>query len=166
METAFFRVLTKAGYLAIMPRPRLEPGYPESIATLSAVGIGRVVSLLEPAESSMLGLDDEARTVVANGMQFASFPISDFGLPSSVKETASLCAEMYQQLTAGTNILLHCRAGVGRSGLMAAAIMLQGGFDPEQAFKQISNLRGASVPETAEQREWLIMNYEIIIANQ
>ena len=165
MEAAFFRVFAKAGFLAIMPRPRLESGYPESIATLSAVGIGWVVSLLEPAESSMLGLDAEGSTVAANGMEFVSFPISDFGLPSSVAEYANLSAEIYDKLEAGTNVLLHCRAGVGRSGLMAAGVLLRAGLDPEQAFTQISTKRGVSVPETTEQRQWLITNYATIVEN-
>ena len=165
MDAAFFRVYSdNAGYLAIMARPQQLSGYPESIETLAVAGIGQVVSLLESAESTMLGLDAESSTVIANGMTFVSFPIADFGVPSSVQKFAEQSAELFRQLKSGTNVLIHCRGGVGRSGLMAAGVMLQAGFEPEQAFTRITKSRGVRVPETPAQREWLITNYETIVA--
>ena len=129
MEAAYFKVYqAEAGFLAIMGRPQLSAGQPDSIATLADSGIGCIVSLLEPAESTMLGLEAESEAVNDNGMSYISFPIIDYGVPSSLDDFSILTADIFRQLKEGTNVLLHCRGGVGRSGLMAAGVLLQTGL--------------------------------------
>jgi len=164
MEAAYFKVYqAKAGFLAIMAQPRLSAGLPDSISTLADSGIGCIVSLLEAAESSMLALDGESKVVTDNGMKYISFPITDYGVPASADEFSILIADIFRQLEQGINVLLHCRGGVGRSGLTAAGVLLQAGLDPEHAFNCISAKRGSRVPETAQQRDWLINNCESIV---
>jgi protein-tyrosine phosphatase len=164
MEAAYHKIYqAEAGFLAIMARPQLSRGQPDSIATLADNGIECIVSLLEAAESSMLGLDTEAEVVTDNGMSFISFPITDYGVPSSQGDFSILIADLFQQLKEGSNVLLHCRGGVGRSGLVAAGVLLQTGLDPIPAFNCVSDKRGIRVPETTQQRDWLIDNYESIV---
>ena len=164
MEAAYFKVYqAEAGFLAIMARPQLNQGQPDSIATLADSGIGCIVSLLEITESSMLGLDAESKVVTDNSMNYISFPIADYGVPSSLDDFSILTADILRQLEQGTNVLLHCRGGVGRSGLTAAGVLLQAGMDPEHAFSCVSTKRGTRVPETLQQRDWLINNYEFIV---
>ena len=164
MEAAYFKIYqAKAGFLAIMARPQLNAGHPDSIATLADSGIGCIVSLLEATESSMLGLAAEFETVSDNNMNFISFPIGDYAVPSSLDDFSVLTVDIFQQLEQGTNVLLHCRGGVGRSGLMAAGVLLRAGLSPEQAFTSVSAKRGVRVPETAQQRDWLIDNFKSII---
>ena len=165
MEAEYFKVYSAlAGFLAIMPRPRILRGRPDSIDTLAASGIHRVVSLLQHTEAELLGLQDESKEVLAQGMQFDSFPVADFGVPSSLTAFAEFTREMSAQLTQGANILIHCRGGVGRSGLVAAGVMLQSGVDPGQVFSRISARRGVRVPETDAQQQWLMSNYEYMVA--
>ena len=121
--------------------------------------------MLEANESSMLGLETESDVVEDNGMHYISFPISDYGVPASVDDFSILTADIFQQLGQGTNVLLHCRGGVGRSGLLAAGVLLQAGLDVEQAFASVSAKRGIRVPETTQQRDWLKNNYKIIVGN-
>jgi len=113
-----------SGFIAIMAYPGKEQDAASAIASLARVGIRQVVSLLEPAEAQTLGLEREAQLVVAESMKFVSFPIPDMGLPASVCAFAGLARDLYRQVAAGDNTLLHCRGGVGRSGLLAAAVLL------------------------------------------
>ena len=164
MEAAYFKVYQDtAGFLAIMMRPQLNTGQPDSIATLAECGIGCIVSLLETNESFMLGLETESKVVADNGMNYISFPVSDYGVPSSFDDFSILTADIFEQLGQGTNVLLHCRGGVGRSGLLAAGVLLQAGLNTEQAFAIVSAKRGIRVPETTQQREWLKNNHEALI---
>src|SRR5262249_25284547 len=55
---------------------------------------------------------------------------------------------------------IHCRAGIGRSGLVGAAVLLHCGFTVREAFAAISKARGVQVPDTAEQSEWLSRRIE------
>jgi protein-tyrosine phosphatase len=50
---------------------------------------------------------------------------------------------------------VHCRQGVGRTGLIAAGLLVMKGFSPEAAVKSLSASRGISVPETPGQRRWI-----------
>jgi len=151
-----------SGFLAIMAHPGQEQGAASAIALVARDGVHQVVSLLEPAEASALGLDAEAQLVAAQSMAFVSFPIPDMGLPASVSAFAGLARDLYRQVDAGVNTLVHCRGGVGRSGLLAAAVLLHCGMDPRQACEKITRIRGLRVPETREQGDWLQANHAAI----
>ena len=166
MQAEMYKVGTIGkGFFAIMARPSLEQGDPASVVNISRLGIHMVVSLLENNEARTLGLDAERELVRGLGMDFVSFPIPDMGLPTSVEEFASLTKMLLKQVDAGTNILVHCHAGIGRSGLMAAGILLHCGLDPQQAFAHVSKMRGVRVPETPEQEYWLISNHAAIVGD-
>ena len=150
------------GFIAIMSHPAQEQDAASTIAALAQQGVRQVVSLLEPAEASALGLDAEAELVAAQSMAFVSFPIPDMGLPASLSDFAQLARDLYRQVDAGVNTLVHCRGGVGRSGLLAAAVLLHCGMDSRQACAQITRIRGLCVPETPEQGAWLLANQTAI----
>jgi len=59
------------------------------------------------------------------------------------------------QLDAGKNVLVHCRQGIGRSGLIASGVLMNSGIKPDEAMQIVSSARGISVPETPEQRRWI-----------
>lgn len=152
------------GFLAIMACPTLDENAPASVANIAKLGIRLVVSLLEPSEARNLGLDAERLEVKAHAMDFISFPIPDMGLPPSVEDFSQMVKLLFTQVNAGVNTLVHCRAGIGRSGLLAAGVLLHTGMDAEEAFAYVSHMRGLRVPETMEQHEWLLANYKTIVA--
>ena len=47
------------------------------------------------------------------------------------------------------------RQGIGRSGLLAAALLVSSSVDPDAAIRRVSDARGLPVPETAQQKEWI-----------
>ena len=106
------------------------------IRELAAQGVQQVVSLLDPDEARELGLENEAELVNEQSMDFVSFPIPDMGLPGSVDDFARLSKNLFHQVEVGINTLIHCRAGIGRSGLLASAVLLHGGSNLQQAFAQ------------------------------
>ena len=152
------------GFLAIMGRPYIEHDAPASLRNVARLGIQQVVSLLERAEARALGLDAERRECQAQRMVFVSFPIVDMGEPESVQEFGEITASLFRKIEAGSNTLVHCRAGIGRSGLFAAGILLHAGMDAEQAFAHVSKMRGLRVPETINQHAWLVSHQARIVA--
>ncbi len=164
MQAEMYKVGTiGSGFFAIMARPSLEENEPASVVNIARLRINLVVSLLEHSEARTLGLEAEREQVKAHAMEFVSFPIPDMGLPPSVEEFAGLSRMLFRQVDAGVNTLVHCHAGIGRSGLMAAGILLHCALDPEQAFAHVSRIRGVRVPETREQECWLRNNHTAIV---
>lgn len=165
MQAEMYKVGTMGdGFLAIMACPSIEAEAPASVANVARLGIRLVVSLLEHTEARNLGLEAERLEVKACEMGFISFPIPDMGLPPSVEDFAQITQMLFTQVNAGVNTLVHCRAGIGRSGLVAAGVLLHTGMSPEEAFAYVSRMRGIRVPETPEQHGWLETHYAAIVA--
>ena len=114
-----------------------------------------VVSLLEPDEAAQLVLEDEAAAAALGGIAFRAFPIPDRDVPSSKESVATLAGEILVALEAGRSVAIHCRQGIGRSGLIAGAVLVAMGKRPDAAVKAVGDARGLEVPETREQRQWL-----------
>jgi protein-tyrosine phosphatase len=143
------------GRLAISTRPRGGDWLEDEVRAWQRAGVDIVVSLLEPAENEQFDLQLEGRLAESNGLRFLSFPITDRGVPSSAKAAVSLLKDLTHALEEGKHIAVHCRQGIGRSGLIAAGALVAAGTTPEAALQIVSSARGLAVPETPEQRSWV-----------
>ena len=152
------------GFLAIAPHPGQEGNAVMDIRDIARQDIHQVVSLLETDESCGLGLEDEAGLVSGQSMEFVSYPVVDMGVPVCIDDFARLSLKLFRQVESGTNTLIHCRGGIGRSGLLAAAVLLHAGRTVQQAFARVSLMRNARVPETEQQGDWLQAHHERITA--
>jgi len=144
------------GNLFIMPCPSGDH-LSRDIAFYRGQGVDTVVSMLAPDEADVLGLAGEAEICSRAGIEFLSSPIKDFGLPDVVIFD-SLVADIAAMLGDGRYVAVHCRAGIGRSGMVTAATLIALGIDADTAVRQISGVRGVSIPDTVEQGRF-IMEY-------
>jgi protein-tyrosine phosphatase len=143
------------GRLAVAARPRGGDWLADEIASWKREGVEAVLSLLTPQEEKDLDLTEEARLMKSEGLIFTSFPIPDRQVPSSESDIASLLDNANHTLANGTNLVIHCRQGLGRSGLVAACLLATAGLSPGAAVEVISAARGVEIPETKEQRDWI-----------
>jgi len=153
-----------AGFLAIMPRPGPDEWLRAEIAELGKMGVTTLVSLLEAREEHELSLTAEAEIAVANGIEFVSYPIEDRTVPLELDSFTNLISGLADRVLDGHGVAIHCRAGIGRSGITAAAVMVRIGFEPETVFARISAVRRCAVPDTYEQTEWFIQHYRNFLA--
>lgn len=150
--------------LAIAARPRGGDWLADEMAGWRRAGVETVLSLLTLDEEEELDLGNEADAARAAGMTFLSFPIPDCQVPSSESTLSRVLENVDLELSSGKSVLVHCRQGIGRSGLVACCLLLMKGWDPERAVECVSSACGYPVPETAEQRSW-IDHYATILAN-
>ena len=143
------------GRLALAARPRGGDWLHDEMAAWNQSGVNTVVSLLEPAEERSLELDKESLEARKLGMSFISFPIPDREVPKSEASLTKLIDVLSVELTKGKNAVIHCRQGVGRSGLVAACLLISKGRSSGAALTELSHARGVPIPETREQREWI-----------
>jgi protein-tyrosine phosphatase len=156
--------LPMAGRLAIMARPRTGDWLDDEVSGWRAQGIDVVISLLEQEEISELGLQREASLCREQGIEFFSFPIPDRGVPDSLRDAVTLAQTVSKKIKEGSAVAVHCRAGIGRSSLVAACALVCSGLDPAAAFEVIGKARSVSVPDTDEQRDWVTAFRESAIA--
>jgi protein-tyrosine phosphatase len=139
------------GRLLLSSRPRGGDWLQDEVAAWRRYGIDAVVSLLTQEEERELDLLHEGSETRKHDMAFVSYPIPDRGIPSDTATFASLLERLQRDLHKGKNVLVHCRQGIGRTGLIAASLLVRDGVDPERAIQQVSAARGLHVPETTEQ---------------
>jgi protein-tyrosine phosphatase len=144
-----------AGKLAVSTRPRGGDWLEGEVSAWNNAGVDTIVSLLEPDEAAELGLAEEPAVVRAMGLQFRSLPIPDRGVPGSDIKIRRFLTDLILDLAKSRNIAVHCRQGVGRSGMVTAAALITSGASARDAVEIVSRARGLPVPETADQLRWL-----------
>ena len=118
-------------------------------AEIAEWGASVVVSLMEHHEFSMLGVPDFARHIPA-GIEHLVLPIVDGGVPSGTWERAWTKAgpSLREKLALGGRILIHCRGGLGRTGIVAARLLVEFGEAPARAMRRVRKAR----PDAIENR--------------
>jgi protein-tyrosine phosphatase len=143
------------GRLAISARPRGGDWLEDEISGWRRAGVDAVVSMLTPHEDKDLQLSAESKLAQAHGLRFVSLPVEDRGVPPYWEDASRAIARATEMLDQGKNVAVHCRQGIGRSGILAAALLIKSGSTPGDALTQISGARGLTVPETPEQMAWI-----------
>lgn len=144
------------GKLGMMPRPKGDYWMESEIWKLKRAKVNTVVSLLEQRESLALGIQQEEKLCEKYGIHFINFPIKDRGTPEDTTSFFQLVDLINDRLTNGENVVVHCRMGIGRTALVSAAILIKNGYPIENIFAFLSEKRTLSVPDTEEQKEWII----------
>jgi len=144
-----------SGKLALAPRPRGGDWLEDELAEWRQAGVNTVVSLLTPEEETELDLKSEAHEVPRHGMKFLSLPIPDRQVPHAESDVRTTLEKLDADLSSGKNVVIHCRQGIGRSGLLAACLLTTKGLSSGAAVEALSIARGAAIPETTEQRIWI-----------
>jgi len=141
------------GRLSTMAKPRGGDWLADEMTALCTAGVDVLVCALTSDELHEVDLTDEPRAARAAGLEFVPIPIPDRGVPDPATVRPEL-RRLTARLRAGAHIVTHCRIGIGRASLLAAAILMLDGVPPQQAWAAIGRARGLTVPDTAAQRAW------------
>ncbi|NNE67958.1 MAG: hypothetical protein HKN33_15450 [Pyrinomonadaceae bacterium] len=117
-----------------------------------------LVSLIESHELDLLGITDLPEACKSQGIHLVRFPVEDLSTPQNIEEFAQLVGRIGDLLNEGRTVALHCRAGLGRTGMTAACIIVaisEGEIDGMSAIKMVRMARKGTV-ETRMQEEFVI----------
>jgi len=143
------------GKLFLSSRPRGGDWLEDEVLGWRRNGVDTVVSLLTNEEEQELDLLEEESEVRKHNLAFASYPIPDRGIPSDASSFFEFLEAIQRDLQQGRNVLVHCRQGIGRTGLVAASLLVQNGMEPVSAIQEVSEARGIQIPETPLQESWI-----------
>jgi ADP-ribosyl-[dinitrogen reductase] hydrolase len=160
--------LPLGNYYWVLPQQLLAGEHPAGIgesatrarlASLTAAGIGSFVDLTREEEC------DSYQRLLPAGLRYFRHPIADHGLPHDAAQMAAILSDIRAEIAAGRCVYLHCRAGIGRTGMTAGCLLAES-HGGDAAIEELNHLwqhsaRAASwesIPETDAQtafvRSW------------
>ncbi len=127
------------GKLYLHSMPGRDTRYADDVREIASKNISTVVRLTsdeETAEESPGYWDAiEMRSI---RWQELHFPIHDYGVPDNLVAFGTFVDFAANELSRGQVMLLHCAAGIGRTGTVACAILIQLGVKLEEAVRIVS----------------------------
>jgi ADP-ribosyl-[dinitrogen reductase] hydrolase len=119
-------------------------------------GAAAIVTLLEPKELTLLRVEHLGEEVLRRNMLWFNLPIVDVSIPNEQFngkwDTAG--EELRSILRSGSDVLVHCRGGLGRAGTIAARLLIELGMEPETAIARVRAVRPGAI-ETSEQERFV-----------
>jgi protein-tyrosine phosphatase len=146
---------TNSFRLAIVARPRGGDWLGDEIRRLQGSEVQVLVSMLTPGEMEELALTQEQEECCACGIEYLNFPIEDRAVPKNVIEFKKFVDQIATRVKEGKSVAIHCRAGIGRSSLLACSVLVSLGSACSQAWLLVQKARGCSVPDTREQKDFV-----------
>jgi hypothetical protein len=127
------------------------------LGEISAWGADCVVTLMEDFEFSMLGIPDFSAVMAAQPFDWLHLEIRDADVPDRRFETAWPAAReaVLAVLERGGKVLVHCRGGLGRTGLVVARLLVEQGMAAEEAIRLTREARHGAIETRAQERHVL-----------
>ncbi|HMA11795.1 MAG TPA: ADP-ribosylglycohydrolase family protein [Steroidobacteraceae bacterium] len=130
----------------------------ERIESLLAAGVRAFIDLTEAEE--LPGY----RGLLPTGVGYHSFPLPDHSVPRTAQQMREVQATLEGLIAAGTTVYVHCRAGIGRTGITIGCYLRERGESPGRALAELNRLwrqnaraaRWPSIPETPEQEQFIL----------
>ncbi|MFA6366195.1 MAG: protein-tyrosine phosphatase family protein, partial [Candidatus Hydrogenedentales bacterium] len=125
------------------------------LAVIQTWGAEILLSLIEPREYAIYGVE-RMRELIPEGILHLQFPIPDGSTPDAFWEKSWEVASpgIRAILRRGGRVCVHCIGGLGRTGLVAARLLVELGAQPEEAIRMVRKARPGAI-ETAAQEDYV-----------
>ena len=145
-----------SGTLAGMERPGTFARLRDDLEFLKMRRISAIVSLTEAAL--------EKAFIEEFGFRYLHLPLADFTPPTPIQVDEFIKFQRDSE-GAGLATVVHCGAGLGRTGTMLACALVSRGFAAELAINRIRILRPYSI-ETIEQENAIRLYADVVAKRQ
>lgn len=132
------------GSLLMTPCPgTVDSDVSNALLDLKAAGATTVVTLMTRAEMALNGVDCLQEQCMKLGLAWIHLPVEDEGAPTEEFADAWTLAgqEIHKRLDTNETVAIHCKGGSGRTGLLAAQILMERGVPMPSAIERIKSLR-------------------------
>lgn len=135
--------------LYLHPAPGLTEDLPADISVLKAAGVSAVITLLTEEELEENGLRTLGDEVRLHDMHWFHLPIRDFGTPDEAFEAAwpDVLEKLREVMDAGGAVSIHCKGGRGRTGIVAAKLLLAEGGEMDAVTTAVKAARAGALED-------------------
>ena len=113
-----------------------------------------VVTLLDNIEITRLNISTFGKFLKENNIYWKHFPIQDLSVPTDRDLFIKLLIHVKKLLDGDKSVLIHCYAGLGRTGLFATTLLVSLGLEAKVSIEHIRKIRPGSI-ETIEQENFI-----------
>jgi protein-tyrosine phosphatase len=121
---------------------------------LAKGGVHRLLLLVEDSELERWGDPAIVERARDSGVTIERHPIPDMHPPASVDDMDRLAAWIDAARLNG-DVAVACMGGVGRTGTVAACMLVAAGWSPTDAIAEVRRVRHPTSVETAEQERFV-----------
>jgi ADP-ribosylglycohydrolase/protein-tyrosine phosphatase len=117
------------------------------------IGTRALVSVIELHELDDLGVPTLGQAVENRGIEWHHISVVDDDVPDATAE-ARWCytsARLRRLCAAGETVVIHCKGGLGRTGSLAAQLLIDFGSDSEDAIAAVRAARPGAIQTQAQE---------------
>ncbi len=130
----------------------LEP----DMARIREWGTTSLVTLMEDHEFDLLGVRQLPFAAQEAGLVWFHLPVRDVSIPDFRfhDRWPGIGLRLMEDLTGGGRVVVHCRGGLGRSGIVAALLLIEAGMAGQAAVETVRKARPGAI-ETVQQEAYV-----------
>lgn len=119
----------------------------EALETLKAAGASALLTLMPTEELLQNEIDLLPEECALLGLEWFHLPVEDDQAPGEAFQVAweTHRDRLKQLLTEGKSIVIHCKGGSGRTGLIAAQLLIECGVPYQEALREVQALRPRAI---------------------
>ncbi len=136
--------LASGATLILTPCPGTkDTSVEDAVATLKDAGAQALITLMPDDELAKFAAESLPGACAASGIQWFHLPVEDDHAPDERFATAFATQKqiLLSLLEQQGTLAIHCRGGSGRTGFMAAILLLESGMDRDEVVRQVQGLR-------------------------
>jgi len=106
-----------------------------------------LVTLNQDFELEQMKIGNIAAKAAEHHIQSLKFSIVDMQAPKAQEKESfhNFVKQIVQQLKDGKNVIIHCKEGKGRTGMLAACCLVELGLEPKRAVNTVRRTRPGTI---------------------